>query len=303
MDIKEHKDFHVSLKFKFSQHFQLVTSNHRSIGLGLVLGIGLVLAGTAAIQEDPLGSENSNLSWWQKFLGLGFYRRLAELFPNLAFFWGLTLGEFHEQYCRQFVDGVTGTARLMASSAILDLDHSDCNETDVRSALAKLRTVAHVRGVVFGRWEGGVVGAHAAADARCIQRLLLARQSVDLSLDDGDLEIEPEILETSTPPQSSPLSSAEWNFHRHVLRAKLLMSDGLLVEAASALAEAGRDGFNDASTIENHPVLSRLASEPQTSHSWHQLLQRIEQNQPLVQVSVPIPTTLHLHTCISLSRS
>ena len=34
MDIKEHKDFHVSLKFKFSQHFQLVTSNHRSIGLG-----------------------------------------------------------------------------------------------------------------------------------------------------------------------------------------------------------------------------------------------------------------------------
>ena len=59
-----------------------------------------------------------------------------------------------------------------------------------------------------------------------------------------------------------------------------------MVEAASALAEAGRDGFNDASTIENHPVLSRLASEPQTSHSWQQLLQRIEQNQPLVQVSV-----------------
>ena len=80
------------------------------------------------------------------------------------------------------------------------------------------------------------------------------------------------------------------------------MSDGLLVEAASALAEAGQNGFKDASSIEDHPFLSRLVSEPQTTDSWQQILQRMKENQSLVEGSSDRWTSM-LRTSYPLLRT
>ena len=87
---REHELDHTGHKVEFARHFQLITSIG-SIGLGLVLSIGLVLAAgaVAAKHEYPLGSpsERSNFSWGQNWKE--FYFEFLRLFP---FFWGLTLG-------------------------------------------------------------------------------------------------------------------------------------------------------------------------------------------------------------------